>query len=448
VQEPVIIVRSQLDLFLSRFEISDFFGKKIFTEKMHGRKMLEEELYQRVVKHGTFLLKSGQTSSVYADFRVLTQTPRLMTQVCYELSKLIQDPKADFVVVGIPLGGIPFATLVASILGKPMWLVRPQEQEKQHGLTEQKMEENKKKKKQIVLIEDVITVGTSVARIATQLQDKGFTIVQIVTILDRRPKQGPLNDIPVSSLLNHHFLEGAVCSRVKTVSVKESNAKEVLIKAKQRTQSSLIAAIDVVEVEKAMQVIRLVAPHVCAIKLHLDIFSAKDQERIQCWVSIWKEVHGFLVIEDRKFADIGHIMALQAKRLPSYVDMITCHGITGRESLRALDELGIGLLPVLQLSTANNLIDPLYETRMMDAINGCKNIAGIIAQHPVPGYLTLSPGVNFEQKADNKGQRYRDASEVQADFFIVGRGLYEAENISDAANRYRMASNKPLNSKL
>lgn len=403
------------------------------------RVCVEEELYQRVVKHGTFLLKSGERSNVYADFRVVPHYPRLMTQVCYELSKRIQDPKEDFVLVGIPLGGLPFATRVASILGKPLWLVR--EQEKEHGVKEHGVNEKTTGKK-VILIEDVITMGTSVLRIAKQLQEAGCTILQIVTILDRRTTKAPLNGIPVASLLDHQFLQGKSFNMRPSSFVKEREGKwkEVLLQAKERTQSSLIAAIDVAEVEAALEAIRSVAPYVCALKLHLDIFSAKDQTRIHQWIKLWKDVYGFLVIEDRKFADIGHIMALQTQHLPSYIDMITCHGITGAESMQALDKLGIGLLPVVQLSSAGNLIDPLYEARMMDVINDCKNVAGVIAQYPVSGYLTLSPGVNLKETTDKKGQRYRHASDVQADFFIVGRGLYEATDIRSAAERYKLAT--------
>lgn len=404
------------------------------------------ELRSLVVQHGNFVLKSGAKSNVYADFRVIPQHPKIMARVCWEMSRLIScSERSEPIFVGVPLGGIPFASTLASLCKRPLWLYRPNRMKKQHGIStdtnnnnkqeEEKSKENKRKP--IVIVEDVITVGTSVLEVVRELQEQGHHVCEIVCILDRRPIPTPMNGIPVRSLFTSSFLSekeeeeepSSVQQKTEANALKQIKKNEHRQRLEsQKEKSRLIVAIDIPDIHQALHLIKSVASSVCAIKLHLDIFTAQEQEMLRYWIPYWKKKYGFLVIEDRKLSDIGYVMMLQAQRIPSYVDMITCHGITGKESIEALDSVGFGLLPVVELSSSNNLIDYVYQYRLLDMLKHCKNIAGLITQHPVDGYLCLSPGFQSKQQEQNdgKGQQYKGIDDMTTDFCIMGRSVYNS----------------------
>jgi orotidine-5'-phosphate decarboxylase len=65
---------------------------------------------------------------------------------------------------------------------------------------------------------------------------------------------------------------------------------------------------------------------------------------------------------------------------------------------------------------------------------------GFISQEKIPDYLTLTPGIHLSVKTDNKGQTYKNFDQVDSDIYIVGRGIYESNNILKTIIQYKMAS--------
>lgn len=393
-----------------------------------------------VVRRGEFLLRSGDKTDVYADFRAVFKSPKVLATLAHRLSKLIDKDlftnHNSFAVAGVPLGGVPYATLVAHILQKPLILVR--DKPKAHGAKDEKSEPM-----DVLLLEDVVTAGTSVLQATKTLEAQGHRVRQVVCILDRRPA-------PFMPIFRPDANHGIPIASIFTCKYKEEKSKEMKLGGKRgllefaswRSKSRLIASIDVPDGAEFTKILGKVAPYVCAVKLHLDLLrfqSEAEKAKVYALIAELKEKFGFLVIEDRKFADIGSICLLQANLLPPFVDMVTCHGIAGPGALLELDKTGMGLLPVYQMSTENNLIDPIYSAKLADAMLRCKNIVGVISQERVPGYLTLCPGINLDQKLDHAGQTYRAPTLAIADFFIVGRGLCNADNVEAAAERYRVA---------
>jgi uridine monophosphate synthetase len=209
-------------------------------------------------------------------------------------------------------------------------------------------------------------------------------------------------------------------------------------------KSNLIVALDVVDPEQLLAAVLAVAPHVCAIKLHLDMIEFTADLPLQLFcnkLACIKAEYRFLLIEDRKFADIGSVMALQVRRLPSCIDIVTAHGITGSLSIAELDRSGKGLMLIHQLSSIGNLIDDKYSKQILNMLPEHKNIVGIISQTSVPNYLTISPGINLDLQKDNAGQQYKTTTD--ADLFIVGRGIYHAPNITAAALKYKLHLFRP-----
>jgi len=85
-----------------------------------------------IIKSGSFTLKSGVHSDTYCDMRLIMGYPELLKQVSYYLGKMINHDHDEIVIVGVPLGALPFATMVAVQFGLPCIMLR--DKPKSYGL--------------------------------------------------------------------------------------------------------------------------------------------------------------------------------------------------------------------------------------------------------------------------------------------------------------------------
>jgi orotate phosphoribosyltransferase len=132
-----------------------------------------------IIKAGEYTLKSGLKSNIYFDFKRLCSYPVLIAQVCQHLSQLTD--YQDKCIAGVPMGAIPYATLVSHLTNTPMSLIR--EERKTYGT--QLQIEGDTFGKEMVLIEDVITTGQSVCQTLDILKTNNIKISTIVCVLDR-----------------------------------------------------------------------------------------------------------------------------------------------------------------------------------------------------------------------------------------------------------------------
>jgi len=138
------------------------------------------------VQRGDFTLKSGQKSEWYIDLRQVFAKPTILQCFAEEMVSLVEPDQIDLV-CGVPYGGLPLATLVSSILNKPLLMIR--KQVKNHGkqrLFEGLWEEGDR----CLIIEDVITTGTSVSEVVNQLVAHGMRVCDVVTGVDRAQGAG------------------------------------------------------------------------------------------------------------------------------------------------------------------------------------------------------------------------------------------------------------------
>ena len=74
------------------------------------------------------------------------------------------------------------------------------------------------------------------------------------------------------------------------------------------------------------------------------------------------EKHNFLLMEDRKFADIGNTCTLQlgggAHRIADWADMVTVHALPGPSILKSLTSVGVVL--VAEMSSEGSLTTTEY----------------------------------------------------------------------------------------
>lgn len=165
--------------------------------------------------------------------------------------------------------------------------------------------------------------------------------------------------------------------------------------------------------------------------------------------------HNFLLMEDRKFADIGNTVALQYTngmyRINQWADLVTVHSLPGPGAIKGLQkainetEADRGIFLLAELSSAGNLITEEYSENTMKLIPDYENcVAGIVCQNSKyvkdVALLQMTPGVKIGDVSDGLGQQYVSPDEAVmvrgADIAVVGRGIVHATDRAAAAKKY------------
>ena len=158
-------------------------------------------------------LKSGKKSLFYADFRKLYTEPLLLDEITDHLANIIEfniinfnDKKGNFYLAGAPMGGIPLASIVANKLKLPFLLIR--NFQKKHGTKKMIEGDLYNPNDNIIIIEDVITTGTSTYETYNKLI-KVFpksNVIDVVAIFDREETRVKEFNLKIHTLLNFFSL--------------------------------------------------------------------------------------------------------------------------------------------------------------------------------------------------------------------------------------------------
>jgi uridine monophosphate synthetase len=227
-----------------------------------------------------------------------------------------------------------------------------------------------------------------------------------------------------------------------------------------RKQTNLVLAADVTDSKTLLRLAEQFGPLICLLKTHVDIlvdFTADLTEQLRAVAN----KHGFLICEDRKFADIGsttqHQLYGGLYQIAKWADFITAHTIAGASMLESLYHnpyqnnassfSSPGIFLIVEMSTIGQLADSEYARKSLIIANQYPDlIAGFIGQSTFnqnPQYLQLTPGIQLtaSKNQDGFGQCYRTPKQaIQSngtDLIIVGRGILEAEAPYQQAEIYR-----------
>lgn len=158
---------------------------------MNDRNRLKELLLQKSYRQGTFTLTSGKTSDFYVDGKQTTLDAEggyLCGRLLFELIR--QHPETITGVGGMTLGADPLVTAVSvvSYLEQspiPAFIVR--KEAKGHGtgnFIEGKS--NLLKGGLVALVEDVVTTGGTLLKVIERVENEGFKVGLVATIVDRQ----------------------------------------------------------------------------------------------------------------------------------------------------------------------------------------------------------------------------------------------------------------------
>ena len=133
-------------------------------------------------RHGVFTLKSGKKSNYYIDLRSIISYPDFLKEFCELIGKLVieKTENSKKILCGLPYAGLPYAFGVSMLYNIPMIMLR--KEAKKHG-TAKMIEGTYHKDDELILLDDILTSGTSIIESLQHLKD--FKIKIIIVIVDR-----------------------------------------------------------------------------------------------------------------------------------------------------------------------------------------------------------------------------------------------------------------------
>jgi len=138
-----------------------------------------------IIRFGNFTLASGKNSSYYVDLRLIPSYPHQFRKMIKNLQNLIVEKTGlnDFdCLASVPTGGLVVTSALAIEIVKPLIYVRSKP--KEHGTTKS-IEGKISAGMKVVMVDDVVTTGTSVLNGINQLKEAGLLVSDLYVIINR-----------------------------------------------------------------------------------------------------------------------------------------------------------------------------------------------------------------------------------------------------------------------
>jgi orotidine 5'-phosphate decarboxylase subfamily 1 len=249
-------------------------------------------------------------------------------------------------------------------------------------------------------------------------------------------------------------------------------ALKALFGLMEHKKTTLALANDDLEFDRFLPMIEKTGDHVAVVKTHMDLLRYPSFSVVRPLIDDLQklaEKYGFMIFEDRKFADIGKIVLEQyiggPFRIAEWAHLVNAHSIPGPgvieglyEGAKPFMEKGEkrGLIMLAQMTPKGNLFTEKYAEETIAMAEAFPEFAmGYIgtgsepeklklwlADKADPNFLIATPGVKFGKTEGKLGQRYEAPEKIVAngsDLLIVGSGIYESSDPECTAREYRKA---------
>lgn len=228
-----------------------------------------------------------------------------------------------------------------------------------------------------------------------------------------------------------------------------NKVSEKLLKIIKEKESNLAVAIDVTTKKEFLKIARSIAPHICLLKTHIDIINDFDKSMIHELIELSKN-ENFLIMEDKKFADIGKTVEYQYRdgiyHIVEWADIVTVHAIAGPGTIEALSNVAKGMeraiVLIAEMSSKGTLTKDSYTHEVVKFADDYSDfVLGCVTQRYLErNFIHMTPGVHLNSDHGKFGQQYKtpqQAIENGADIIIVGNGIIQSEDIKKASQAYQ-----------
>ncbi|XP_078343465.1 uridine 5'-monophosphate synthase-like [Oculina patagonica] len=457
------------------------------------KKFLIERLHDiNAIKFGDFTLKSGIQSPVYVDLRVIVSYPEILKKISDLLWDVATASKAEFsVICGVPYTALPIASSISVSHNVPMVMRR--KEAKSYG-TKRLIEGVFTPESKCLVIEDVVTSGSSVLETVEALASVALRVSDTVVLLDRF--QGGKEMLQSQGVKLHSLItlpevlevlsakgkvDQEMAAKVReflsankfqpslaTAKTPETPGSKLSFEARaeiatnpltkrlfqimHKKRSNLAVSADFTTCAEVLSLAEKVGPHVCIVKTHVDILEDFTPEFAKSLQQL-AEKHNFVIFEDRKFADIGNTVKNQYSKgvyhIAEWAHLVNAHVVPGDGVVKGLKEIGASLgracLLIGEMSSAGTLATGEYSKAAVEMAKNHKDfVIGFISLSCLtddPQFIHMTPGVQLNAGGDKLGQQYLTPTEVivnrGSDVIIVGRGVYQADDPVKAALQYK-----------
>jgi orotate phosphoribosyltransferase len=137
------------------------------------------------LQFGAFKLTSGKISPYYIDLRIVPSFQDAFQKICEFYVDFIKNEvqsKNFERIAGIPVAGIPFASLIAYSMKKPFLYIR--KGVRLHG-RQRRIEGILAPGDRVLLVDDLITTGISLKNAAKAISAEGGVVTDAAVLLDR-----------------------------------------------------------------------------------------------------------------------------------------------------------------------------------------------------------------------------------------------------------------------
>lgn len=152
------------------------------SEREESRRKIALALHEiGAIKFGEFTLKSGIKSPIYIDLRLLVSYPKVLKMISKAMIELAEKLEFD-VIAGIPYTALPISTTMSIEKDWPMVYAR--KEVKEYG-TKKKIEGVFKEGDTALIVDDLITNGSSKFETIEPFEASGLKITDFIILVDR-----------------------------------------------------------------------------------------------------------------------------------------------------------------------------------------------------------------------------------------------------------------------